>query len=138
MIDEPIIDPTWEDSVPWCTHACESWHHGPLDHFCLIDGESNELCHPAIQETVNEKIRLQNIVDKLKEVLAKARSDIFQTARTNQMNIDGRELNAPGDAPCQSAIGNHYVHQLGVNESLAVVSLIENVLAEAARDKPNE
>lgn len=69
--------------------------------------------------------------DRLKVMLGKARSDIWQTARANQGNINGVDMLTPGDEPCKEWIGNHFVHQAGVDESLGVIAEIDALLAES-------
>ncbi len=67
-------------------------------------------------------------VFELEAALRKARSDIWHTACTNQGNINGVDLVIPMDAPCKEWIGNHFVHQGGINESLEMVSEIDTLL----------
>lgn len=80
-------------------------------------------------EALHTEIRL--LLETLEEaaaVMSSARSDIIQTARVNQGNIDGTDICCPGDAPVKSRIGHHFVHQNGVNQSLALVKRIEECL----------
>ena len=87
---------------------------------------------PNAQHPYHEIKRLRAVVAAGASLLRDCRADISQTARVNQANIDGVELNSPDDAPCLSLIGTHFVHQVGGDQSLRVIKRIECHLREAA------
>lgn len=81
-------------------------------------------------EAADEIDKLKNLLNKSRITLERAKSDIFQTARTNQGNIDGTDPIFPNDEPCLSRIGHHFVHQDGVNQSLKICREIQDMLLE--------
>lgn len=81
-----------------------------------------------VLEEVADKLKAKDRVGELEATLALARSDIWQTARVNQGNLNGMDPAFPDDAPCKGRIGNHFVHQIGVDQSLRIVSKIDVLL----------
>lgn len=88
------------------------------------------LCGDCILAAIAERDKLQARVEELKSALSMARSDIWQTARANQGNINGMDPVFPEDPPCEGRIGNHFVHQRGVDQSLKTISEIDTLLAK--------
>ena len=78
------------------------------------------------------------IVKQSKVLLRKCWSDIFQTARVNQGNLNGVELLEPNDNACEEWIGKHFVNQGGVDASLRLREEISDFLAEHASPTENE
>ncbi len=72
---------------------------------------------------------LEAVVRRLHRALSAARSDIFQTARSNQCNLTGKDIISPDDRPIPERIGHTAVHQRGIDESLALVDQIDATLA---------
>lgn len=81
---------------------------------------------------------LQRHLDELVEVLRAARSDIFQTARSNQCNLTGQDIVFPDDAAIPELIGKNTVHQAGVDESLRLEKRIRETLARIKTTQPKE
>lgn len=67
---------------------------------------------------------------KLIALLSECRSDIFQTARTNQTNLTGLDIITPEDPPIPARIDKCKVNQRGIDESLELVKRIEKTLRE--------
>lgn len=80
-----------------------------------------------------EKLRAENA--KLRLLLCECRSDIFQTARVNQGNLDGSDPVFPRDTPTPAWIGTHFVHQEGVDVSLALVRKIDATLGAKEKSR---
>ena len=70
----------------------------------------------------------------LVELLRRARSDIFQTARSNQCNLTGKDISFLHDAAQPERIGKTPVHQSDITESLSLVKEIDAALAQ--QDQP--
>ena len=68
--------------------------------------------------------------DALRELIRRARSDIFQTARSNQCNLTGKDISFLHDAAQPERIGKTPVHQSGITESLSLVKEIDAALAQ--------
>ena len=101
----------------------------------VADGCTNETAGDCKQRLTAELAIARAEIERLREALLLANatliaaaSDIYQTARTNQGNIDGRDPTFPDDEPILSLIGTHFVHQDGVNESMRVWHSIKNAL----------
>lgn len=116
-----------------CYWACGTWQKASTAEF-------HETCTCLRRQLA----RLQAIVDKAGDLLMTCSSDIFQTARVNQANINGMDLTFPDDKPCLLRIGKHFVHQAGVDASLRLREGVRELLrsihdssktAEAAGDK---
>jgi hypothetical protein len=58
--------------------------------------------------------------------------DIGQTARANQMNLNGRDIVFPSDATSLPSIGKTIIHQEGIDQSLEIqkkcVQLVGKIL----------
>ena len=64
-------------------------------------------------------------VEQLRQVLWKARSDIWQTARVSEYNLTGKDPNFPEDAGSGQPAIPSTVTRAGVDESYAVVTELE-------------
>ena len=102
----------------------------------MARGHSLDLMSGAWGEMEAQKdariVELESIKDKALELLSKCRTDIIETARVNQGNIDGGDPVFPGDSPCKEWIGNHFVHQCGVDESLQLCNKVDGFLRNTA------
>lgn len=102
-----------------------------ITHFCIsrhADGGKDEEAEANAQLAVSAPDLLAAL-ESAERALCNASSDIWQTARANQMNLNGTDPAIPGDN-YESAIGTTQVHQSGIDESLRVRRKCE----EAIRD----
>jgi hypothetical protein len=79
---------------------------------------------------------LREEYEKARKLLCECASDIYQTARVNQGNINGVDPIFANDKPCVEWIGHHFVHQYGVDVSLLLVNkILAFVNKDAAQGK---
>ena len=79
-----------------------------------------------------ERDELREVVERVYALVSAMQSDMWQTARANQTNLDGRDPLFPADAPAQECAGRHRIHQSGIDESLRLVKQSKAWLREAA------
>lgn len=77
-------------------------------------------------------------IEEARDLLRKCVSDMFQTARTNQGNINGVDPVFPDDAPCVERIGKHHVSQDGVDETMRLINKVREFLGRTHRTETNE
>ena len=93
-----------------------------------------DLSVEAAAGLVNENEQLKDWLDRARRLVWEAASDMYQTARSNQTNLNGRDPTFPNDSPCKECIGHNVIHQAGIDGSMKVIVRMRAFCAEAAKE----
>lgn len=77
-----------------------------------------------------ENAELKSELCAARDLLRDAWSDIWQTVRANQTNLNGRDPNFPNDEPCAECIGKNVIHQAGIDASKRLHARIHEYMGQ--------